>query len=74
MIDAYRSLHPDAHNFSWWDYRGNGFGYNKGMRIDHLLLSPEAGNILTGADICVDLRKLDKPSDHAPVICELDLV
>ena len=56
--------------FTWWDYRGNGFAHNKGMRIDHILLNPRSADHLSGCIIDQDTRKLPKSSDHAPFICE----
>ncbi len=73
LTDAYRALHPDAKQFSWWDYRGEGFRYDKGLRIDHLLCSPEAADKLVSCDVIVDERAKEKPSDHAPVIATFDL-
>jgi exodeoxyribonuclease III len=67
LYDAYRTLHPQGNAASWWDYRGAGFERGHGMRIDHLLLSPEATDRLTGCDILTDVRAKDKPSDHAPI-------
>ena len=69
--DAYRVLHPGKQEFSWWDYRENSWGQNKGMRIDHLLLSPQAADRLTECRIYHETRGLEKASDHAPVMCTL---
>jgi exodeoxyribonuclease-3 len=73
VYDAFRIAHPGKQSFSWWDYRGNGFEAGKGMRIDHLMLSPQAADKLVTSEIEQSLRRLDKPSDHTPVICTLDL-
>ncbi len=73
VYDAFRILHPEKQVFSWWDYRGNGFDAGKGMRIDHLLLSPQAADRLESCEIVHSLRELEKPSDHAPVMCGLAL-
>lgn len=73
LTDAYRALHPDSQQFSWWDYRGGSWQHNKGLRIDHLLLSPEATDQLTKCDVDTRLRSLEKPSDHTPVWCQLTL-
>lgn len=73
LTDAYRALHPDTQQFSWWDYRGSGWQYNKGMRIDHLLLSALAADRLKSAHVSTDVRNWEKPSDHAPVMCSLQL-
>lgn len=71
--DAFRLLHPDAHAFSWWDYRASAFVRNEGLRIDHLLLSPQAADRLAACVIDKELRARDKASDHAPVRCALDV-
>ncbi|MBN8531217.1 MAG: exodeoxyribonuclease III [Alphaproteobacteria bacterium] len=70
--DAYRLSQPDAHEYSWWDYRAGAFQRDQGFRIDHLLLSPQAADRLVSAHIDKTLRALDKASDHAPVLCTLD--
>lgn len=64
ITDAYRAMHPDRQEFSWWDYRGGGWQQNKGLRIDHLLLSPQATDMLCDAGIDTQLRAADKASDH----------
>jgi exodeoxyribonuclease-3 len=46
---------------------------NHGIRIDHALLSPQAADRLIGVEICRDVRAREKPSDHVPVVVELDL-
>jgi exodeoxyribonuclease III len=70
LYDAFRSLHPDAHAYSWWDYRAGKFEQDMGLRIDHLLLSAEAQDRLTACKIMKEERAKDKPSDHAPVWAE----
>lgn len=71
MYDAFRLLHPERQHFSWWDYRAQQFDRNEGYRIDHLLLSPQAADILAGCEIDDSPRKLEKPSDHTPVWARL---
>lgn len=71
MVDAFRQLHPQMQKFSWWDYRGGSYPRGHGMRIDHLLLSPEAADCLVRASIDENPRGEEKPSDHAPVIATL---
>lgn len=66
--DTYRQLHPDAHDYSWWDYRGGGFERNLGLRIDYILSSPAASDRLQTSAILRDARGWEKPSDHAPVM------
>ena len=71
--DAFRKFTPDPGHFSWWDYRSGGFQRNRGWRIDHLYLSPELQDKATACWIDVEPRRLQKPSDHAPVVVELAL-
>lgn len=59
--------------YSWWDYRAGAFDHNDGLLIDHLLLSPQAADRLASSHINKDLRGLDKPSDHTPVIVALSI-
>lgn len=70
--DGWRLANPNDHDYSWWDYRAGAWAKNNGLRIDHLLLSPEAADILSEAAIDRNTRGWDKPSDHAPVWCSLD--
>ena len=72
LTDALEALHPEAGRYSWWDYRGGGYARDKGLRIDHLLLSPQAADRLSEAGIDRNPRGWEKPSDHTPVWCELD--
>jgi exodeoxyribonuclease III len=67
--DALRTLHPDEHIYTFWDYFRNAFGRNAGLRIDHMLLSPALADRLVDVDVAV--RGWDKSSDHAPVWVEL---
>lgn len=73
LTEAWRALHPQEQKFSWWDYRGGGWAQNKGLRIDHLLLSPQAADKLKSAEIDEAERGKEKASDHAPVWCTLSL-
>lgn len=68
LYDAFRLKHPEAKNFSWWDYRENAHARDHGLRIDHLLLSPQAADRLTESEISHALRGEEKPSDHVPVV------
>lgn len=71
MTDAFRTFHPDQQSFSWWDYRSGGWEQNKGMRIDYILTSPKAADLISGAEIDSTFRSLEKPSDHAPIVLSL---
>lgn len=71
LTDAYRAIHPLTESYSYWDYKGNRFDRNEGLRIDHLLLSPEAADRLLDAGIDLTPRAWERPSDHTPVWCKL---
>jgi exodeoxyribonuclease-3 len=64
--DAIRSLHPDERIYTFWDYLRNGWARNAGLRIDHLLLSPDLVPHLVDANVDRDQRGKEKASDHAP--------
>jgi exodeoxyribonuclease III len=67
--DAFRALHPgEGGHFTFWDYFRKAFEYNRGIRIDHLLLSPALAQRLESCDIDKAPRALDKPSDHTPIV------
>jgi len=73
LIDVFRQIHPDATRvFSWWDYRRGDFHQGRGMRIDLVLASPTVAARATWCVIDRNARKGQSPSDHAPVIVELD--
>jgi exodeoxyribonuclease-3 len=69
--EAYRALHPGKVAWSYWDYQAGAWEKDRGIRIDHLLLSPQAADRLTVCDIDKDERGKAKPSDHVPVWVEL---
>jgi exodeoxyribonuclease-3 len=69
--DAIRTLHPDERIYTFWDYFRNAFGRNAGLRLDHLLLSPELAPRLAAAGVDRDVRGWEKASDHAPAWIEL---
>ncbi|MGZ5100149.1 MAG: exodeoxyribonuclease III, partial [Usitatibacter sp.] len=71
FVDAFRLFEQPEKSFSWWDYRMGAFRRNMGLRIDHILLSTELAKRAKSCAIDVAPRKLERPSDHAPVICEL---
>ena len=68
--DAWRAINPDNTEWSYWDY-GRAFEQNKGVRIDHFLLSPIALDKLKSVEINKYHRSLEKPSDHAPIIINI---
>lgn len=57
--------------FTWWDYRFGAFKRNIGLRIDQFYLSRKANELFVGGDVLKAARTLEKPSDHAPTICEI---
>jgi exodeoxyribonuclease III len=69
--DALRKMHPNETIYTFWDYFRNAYGRNAGLRIDHLLLSPELNKRLIAADVDRNVRGWEKTSDHAPVWIEL---
>lgn len=71
--DALRTMHPGETIYTFWDYFRNAYGRNAGLRIDHLLLSPDLAPSLKAAEVDRDVRGREKPSDHAPVWIELDI-
>jgi exodeoxyribonuclease-3 len=71
LKDSFRLFDQPAKSFSWWDYRMLGFQKNRGLRIDHILLSETLTVRCKAARISREVRKLERPSDHAPVIAEL---
>ena len=71
LTDAFRALNDEAASYSWWDYRGRGWERDHGMRLDHLLLSPQAADRLEASGIDRGPRGRPKASDHTPVWCEL---
>ncbi|MFY9328330.1 MAG: exodeoxyribonuclease III [Georgfuchsia sp.] len=73
LSDAFRLFEQPEKSFSWWDYRMMGFRRNHGMRIDHILLSKPLASLCTACRIDKSPRKLERPSDHAPVVAELTL-
>ena len=73
LTDAVRSCQPEAGVYTFWDYQAGAFQKDNGIRIDHLLLSPQAADCLKGAGIDKFTRAWEKPSDHVPVWVELDV-
>ena len=71
LKDAFRLFEQPEKVFSWWDYRMLGFRRNAGLRIDHVLLSETLAGRCQGSSVDKAPRKLERPSDHAPVVAEL---
>ncbi len=72
LEDAFRHFVQPEKSFSWWDYRMMAFRRNFGLRIDHLLVSAALAPTLTASWVDKAPRKLERPSDHAPVVLTLD--
>ena len=71
-VDAFRTLHPDeAGQFTFWDYFRQAFEHNRGIRIDHFLLSPAIKGRLANCEIDKGPRGEPKPSDHTPILLSL---
>ena len=69
--EAFRTLNAQSHVYSFWDYQAGAWQKDNGIRIDHLLLSPQAADRLTACEIDKGPRGQPKASDHTPVWCEL---
>jgi exodeoxyribonuclease-3 len=73
LTDAFRACHDEPHRFTFWDYQAGAWQKNHGLRIDHLLLSPQAADRLQACEIDANPRSWEKPSDHVPIVVELSL-
>ena len=68
--DSFRLFDQPEKSFSWWDYRMNAFQRKMGLRIDHILLSGQLAQDCKSSRIDIEMRRNERPSDHAPVIAE----
>ena len=73
LTDAVRSVSDEPGLYTFWDYQAGAWQKNDGIRIDHVLLSPQAADRLVTASIDRHVRSWEKPSDHVPVVVELAL-
>ncbi|MBB5701600.1 exodeoxyribonuclease-3 [Ochrobactrum daejeonense] len=73
FTDAIRASSDEDDIYSFWDYQAGAWQKNNGIRIDHLMLSPEAANHLVASDVEKHVRAWEKPSDHVPVTIRLSL-
>lgn len=71
VVDTYRLCNRDVKEFSWWDYRTKGFDTGKGMRIDHILVTPNLVGDVKHAGIEPSYRGMERPSDHTPIYVEM---
>jgi exodeoxyribonuclease-3 len=72
LTEAYLQADGAPGAYTFWDYQAGAWQRNNGIRIDHALLSPQAADLLRGVTIHRDVRGWDKPSDHVPLVVELD--
>ena len=72
LTDALRACHPSGAHYTYWDYQRGAWQRDDGIRIDHVLLTPQAADRLTGCAIDKEVRGREKPSDHVPIRIELD--
>jgi len=73
LTDAIRAVSDEPDLYSFWDYQAGAYQKNDGIRIDHVMLSPQAADRLVDAGIDAHVRGWDKPSDHVPVYVDLDI-
>ncbi|MEW5891526.1 MAG: exodeoxyribonuclease III [Pseudomonadota bacterium] len=71
LKDGFRLFEQPEKSYSWWDYRQGAFRRNLGLRIDHILLSQPLAERCTACTIDTAPRRLERPSDHAPVVAEI---
>lgn len=71
MTDALRAVIDSTGTYTFWDYQAGAWQKNNGIRIDHLMLSPEAADRLASASVHKHTRAWEKPSDHVPVMVKL---
>jgi exodeoxyribonuclease-3 len=72
LQDSFRLFDQEDGTFSWWDYRAAGFRRNRGLRIDLILVSGDLASTCTASAVDPEPRKLERPSDHAPVFACFD--
>ena len=72
FTEAFHTRHPEPGHYSFWDYQAGAWARNNGIRIDHMLLSPQAADLLRDVQIDKEIRAGEKPSDHVPVWINLD--
>lgn len=73
LTDAFRVRKPQGNDYTFWDYQAGAWPQNKGIRIDHFLLSANLVDCLNDCRIESETRGWDKPSDHVPVMVDLDM-
>src|SRR5262245_25957528 len=73
LKDSFRLFEQPERSYTWWDYRLNAFKRNLGLRIDHILVGPALAAKCASCTVDVGPRRLERPSDHAPVVAELTM-
>jgi exodeoxyribonuclease-3 len=73
LYDAFRMFSNESDQYTFWDYQAGAWRQNKGIRIDHFLCAPSVTDRLTNCYIDKDPRSLEKPSDHTPIVIELEI-
>ena len=73
LTDAVRAGSEDPGPYTFWDYQAGAWQKNDGIRIDHLLLSPQAADRLLAAGVDKHVRAWEKPSDHVPVWADFEI-
>ena len=71
LTDSFRLFDQPEKSYSWWDYRDFGFRRNRGLRIDHVLVTEALKTRATHCKVDKQPRKNERPSDHAPVVLSL---
>jgi exodeoxyribonuclease-3 len=71
LADTYRVFHRESHRYTFWDYQAGRWNRDEGLRIDHLLLSPQAIDRVTACEIDKTPRAKERASDHTPIWCEI---
>lgn len=71
FVDSFRHCNGEQQLFSWWDYRAGSFRRNRGLRIDHILLSEALKSYCVASRIDVEPRRASRPSDHTPIVTTL---
>jgi exodeoxyribonuclease-3 len=73
FTEAFRTRHPEPGHYTFWDYQAGAWQRNNGIRIDHILMTPQCADLMTDTGIEKEVRGRDKPSDHVPVWVDLAL-
>lgn len=63
----------ETNGYTWWSYRQRGFKKDNGFRLDHFYMNEHSQKLFKNGEVLLDIRLLNRPSDHAPIMCELDI-